>query len=828
MYRVAGRKRFVLVLDTTSSISLNSRWSLIRRQLFRFFLSLPDNVEISIITVGRQAQVVLQPTLLTSDNREGMFGRVPRRILEEGEACLDCAINLADKTLELGGHTGGTILLITATRTRPRLYDDMVQLIKNGQHHLHTITFADSGFYEARDLSQFGSIFVVPENNLDVLSTSLNVSDIFTSIMRHGAGMKIHKFHHQITITDNSSQVVGNFVVEESLRKNLWIEISSAEQDDIEYFELTNPTGQVFQFPNFEQKLVYFKMSGLQEPGIWSYKAKLYSSVARQARVSVEAVGEASSGDLVELETWTSGGETRDSPVLISARLVQNNSPVINASVTASVARPGLEPISITLRDSGTGYPDLTAADGIYSAYFTQFSSEPGFYSVLVTATDNQGRAALPRTSDTERSVRESSETVCCGSTIPFSFTVPTTTFTRQELTGSFFVEEAAPFYLRQGSPHHQDVFPPSRVTDLRKLHYQDDSLFVTLAWTAPGNDLDYGKAFRYEIRCYTNREALREENFTEMGILVHSSLVPVPEDYGVEQRSTVGIPWPNEVFYYAIVAYDEEDNRGEVSNIVSVYSVERSSPHTAVLGFEGENSDEDVYPLHESLPLTSISSDKLIYAVSGVISALLVVMILIVVATLLRSYKQNKQSSDMSTSHTHICVKDFQSSLAEPVKKVASLPDVTKDSFVSKYTIGDNDSGEQDSINKSPIPSDSDNFSWHHLTSTSPNKARGQEVAGVHRIHSSSYHQQASAESSVYSCTSDSSGEFVLGPTPRISVLEDYSVYRDLSHLDSSSQQYFSITQLPRELQGCSLVPYSPHFDDTLESHKRRHVSLV
>ena len=63
----------------------------------------------------------------------------------------------------------------------------------------------------------------------------------------------------------------------------------------------------------------------------------------------------------------------------------------------------------------------------------------------------------------------------------------------------------------------------------------------------------------------------------------------------------------------------------------------------------------------------------------------------------------------------------------------------------------------------------------------------------------------------------------------PRISIMEDYTVYRDLSHLDSLGTQpeYFSISQLPKELQGLSIVPYSPGFD-TMDSQKRRHISLV
>ena len=66
----------------------------------------------------------------------------------------------------------------------------------------------------------------------------------------------------------------------------LWVEISSPDKDDIEYFELTNPKGKVFQFPKFEHGLVYFKLAGVQEPRIWSYKVKLFHKM-QYSRISV-------------------------------------------------------------------------------------------------------------------------------------------------------------------------------------------------------------------------------------------------------------------------------------------------------------------------------------------------------------------------------------------------------------------------------------------------------------------------------------------------------------------------------------------------------------
>ena len=835
-YQLPARKRFVVILERSSAMGLNNRWSLLHAELFRFITSLPNDVELALVTFGKTANVILKPTLLTSENREGVYGRIPRRHLDDDTACLDCAINLA--TNSLGGSLG-SLLLITATSAEPVGFEELARNVNAGDSQVHTIAFEKSIFYKARQLGQFGKTFIVHENNHDVMASAVNISDIFTNILSNAGGVSLQKFHQEQKISDESNLVSGNFVVEESLRKNLWVQISSPDQDDIEYFELTNPTGKVFQFPKFEHGLVYFRLAGLQEPGIWSYQARLFRKV-KFARAAVQALAEPSHEDWAQLEAWTSvnheGVNALKTPVMIYAKVVRNNSPILDAEVVATVLRPGgAAPVTVTLRDTGSGYPDITRGDGIYSAYFTQFISEPGFYSVVVSAANKNGEARLPRLSESEAD----SELTCCGSSMPFSFTVPTTPFSRHSLTGSFFVEEGSQFYLRQGSPHRNDVYPPSRITDFQLANYLDNSLYVTLKWTAPGNDYDFGQAFRYEIRCYTNREALREENFTDMGILVHTSLIPVPEPFSEEQRSTVGIPWPNEVFYYAIVAYDEEGNRGEVSNVISVYAEEKPSTQQPLIGFDSNGIlDNESYPHHESLPLTAGSSDRLIYIISGVISAVLLLVLVVVVATLLRARwaRQIKRSSS-----SQIYVRDYESSLGGTLRKAQnSLPDVTKENTINdaKWRDDTDSCGKDSTINKSPIPSISDNLSWRYL---GPQRAAGQEAAPVHRVEhavpSSPVHpNSASTDSSLYSDSSDTtaSAEFVLGQStsalPRISVMEDYTVYRDLSHIgqQGAPEDYFSFSQLPAELQGLALVPYSPGFD-TMESAKsRRHISLV
>merc|ERR1711911_477227 len=82
-------------------------------------------------------------------------------------------------------------------------------------------------------------------------------------------------------------------------------------------------------------------------------------------------------------------------PVLIYARVTEAERPVVEAEVVARIVRPDGDSVDIVLHDHGTGYPDLEARDGVYSAAFTQFSQLAGFYSVKIEARNHEGRASV-------------------------------------------------------------------------------------------------------------------------------------------------------------------------------------------------------------------------------------------------------------------------------------------------------------------------------------------------------------------------------------------------------------------------------------------------
>ena len=462
--------------------------------------------------------------------------------------------------------------------------------------------------------------------------------------------------------------ISGNFIVEDNLRSNVWVILTSPYKEDVEFFEITSPSGQKKEFPKFEHGIVYFHMQGLSEAGIWSYKATVYpvvsSSTANEVTVEVIAQPTIDKSEAIKVEAWTNvdvieGASAIDEPVVIYARLTKGQDvPVMNAEVMATVLRPDSSvAFEVILKDAGTGYPDITMGDGIYSGYFTGFSTETGLYSLDVKVSHNEGRATTPTLLNRETNV------TCCGSAfVPANelYTTPTQQFTRFLKAPAFRVSQGVQYFVVNGQPEMDDVFPPTRVSDLKVMSFVNNTLYATLQWSAPGGDFNLGKADSYEVRCYTNAQALSDPNFAQMGIPVHDSLLPIPGDYGQVQTATVGLPWANEVFYYGLVSLDAAGNRSPVSNLVPVYVAE-------VLATGQEESNEVTIDENYGNALSSAvrdafgSNEVLIYIVAGVISGLVLIISLIVIISVCRAKQKKAEEKRKQNARTQIFVNDLE-----------------------------------------------------------------------------------------------------------------------------------------------------------------------
>ena len=136
-------------------------------------------------------------------------------------------------------------------------------------------------------------------------------------------------------------------------------------------------------------------------------------------------------------------------PVIIYARITKGGQlPVIDAHVKATIFKPGgdLEassPLTFILRDNGAGYPDITAGDGIYSAYFADYATVPGLYTIRVVADNNDGLARTPKVS------------VAFTSSIPFNSELRNKT---PNILGTSYVLHSSSIYFEY-IQHHMCAF---------------------------------------------------------------------------------------------------------------------------------------------------------------------------------------------------------------------------------------------------------------------------------------------------------------------------------------------------------------------------------
>ena len=216
----------------------------------------------------------------------------------------------------------------------------------------------------------------------------------------------------------------------------------------------------------------------------------------------------------------------------------------------------------------------------------------------------------------------------------------------------------SAPSFLTLDGPD-SDVYPPSRITDLRVERVVNTTNEAELGWTAPGSDYDAGTASFYQIRCYTDRSALNDPS---AAILVHASLTPQPLTAGTWQRAVVAVPWPNQLFYYAVVAVDASGLSGSISNIVPVFIEEPPPPPTTTtLAPSSLPVNEDVRLSDKRAAGTGGLTEQQLYAIAGGVAGFVLLLIVLSAAACLSKRKRNQHDEKKSGASVKIQVEPLK-----------------------------------------------------------------------------------------------------------------------------------------------------------------------
>ena len=555
-----------------------------------------------MITFGRQARTRLAPTVVSATNRAGLHGRVPGRAGAAAAGCTRCAVRQAELLAASQQRPGlrSKIIIVTASQTddQTELGRSLESLSKKSQVFL--ILVGSQAVTAGPRISNNLQIFTVNKEEQKSVS---ELHDILSLTLTDGeqerSNQSVRFFSDHFSVTSNE-RLSGKFIVEESLRRDLVVTATTEMKEDIERMELTSPSGVPHQFPTVDKGQVYFQLGGLAEAGVWSYSVQLSPRTAKPV-LKVRLSGRAAPtrpAPTPRLEAWWHTPQS--GPTTLYARLTEGGRPVGGAEVEAEVSRPDGEVVQVLLRDSGTGYPDLTSGDGIYSAYFTQLSQLAGLYAVRVTARNHQGRAVVGSLAGGHS----------CGPE-PLPSPVPALHFTRFARPSAFFLAAGLRYAVVEGVARPEDRFPPARITDLHLVECQAE--LVCLVWTAPGGDLDSGRAEEYILTWSEERELAGRGEGRRIG---GQASLPVPRTVGTTQNCSLAPPATNTQLFFSIAAVDSAGNSGPPSNLLPVFVVkeevaagrpeQRPAPSSA-LTLPPLTSSVWVYILSTCLALVSI-----------------------------------------------------------------------------------------------------------------------------------------------------------------------------------------------------------------------------
>ena len=612
-YVTQSLSRYVLVLDLGHAAET---WTNIKRALWRFISLLPEGSTLSIVTVTEETNTVtLFPTVVTEARKEGLHGLIPRRSEETRvkQGCVKCGIETAIELL--GAHTGNIVI------------------VSNAQTKIEQTRDTRASF------RMFSVMYTRQEDMMESNTTVYNVQDtsssslteVFINILNTVENDKLEKIYHA---EHQGNQISGNFYVEEFTSTDITVTLSIDDEQKVESFEVKDSTGKRNIFSKFEDGLVIIKMQGKSNPGMWSYHVKLYEDSilskddGRIASKIIVDVTSKSEGSSVTVTTMPSIRE--NSHQIVLAHVTQGTKPVLGAIVTAVLTGPGGDSLELQLKDAGTGYPDITRGDGVYSAYLPVFARFAGYHGLRVNVASGENTRVNVLSAGIDGSK-------CCGSEMVSE---------QQDSVGQFVRIYTQPsVYISETNPTMKDMTPPSRISDLKITSANTSSLIVDLKWTAPGGDLDSGKVSSYEIRCHTDPSLLAHETFSDKGILVHPVEPIMAEPYLSEQKASAGVPWTNQIFYYAIISVDSAGNVSPVSNIVSVIinelttSTETSSLAPSQLKLGGQSW---------------LLNTNYIIAIAGGCGGILIIIIILVVFMIFRAKRTNKEKKSKDVLDTY------------------------------------------------------------------------------------------------------------------------------------------------------------------------------
>ncbi|KAL3248015.1 hypothetical protein MRX96_056735 [Rhipicephalus microplus] len=609
--------RLIFALDISGSMADYNRIGHLREAASHFIRDVvPVGLETGLVVFHSSAyeQSSLTP-LNDSSARQELVAKV-EKLQADGGTCIGCALRLALQMFQANEQSaaGSVIILMTdgEENNSPYIRDVLNDLI-DAQVVVNTIAFGMNAAERLEELARQtgGKAFALRDGES---SATIALESAFldaTTAMMDDDKKPVVIFEQAAKISDRREFPI---LVDADLGNSTIVAVQSKKASLLEA-ELRYPDGKICHDciesdPAAKSgSYINFRIPGIATPGTWTLVVSQKTPGGEAADVHVRATSLA--GDRctepVQVRAFLKQAEVNSAKeAVIYAEVTKGAQVVLHAKVTATVIRPRMPyEVDVELFDDGLG-ADVTANDGIYSAYFTQFDGV-GRYSVsarVVSGNDSvvvRGRKAsggLPA----PQLIEDPATTAVINEAegIPFDQFV----YIDQDIEEAepqIVSSEKAPEFVRHAeggsfrvaSNIDTSTIPPGSIQDLSvddSFVGEDDAHEVILSWTCPGAHLNFGNASRVELRVSTLLNNLLEDfdkaheirdNSTEQGHITSAAV-------GSRQRLRTSVP--SELvavannrslvdFYFAARVWNDKGLSSSVSNIARV-TFERPPPH--------------------------------------------------------------------------------------------------------------------------------------------------------------------------------------------------------------------------------------------------------
>ncbi|XP_063961444.1 calcium-activated chloride channel regulator 1-like [Lytechinus pictus] len=595
--------RIVLVIDTSGSMSTNDRITKAMSASTAFIDLVTEGTWVGIVGFTDTADIIHRLIQVSSPVERSSL-RDSLNLVATGGTCIGCGLETGLQVLRehpSGDIAGSDILLMTDGKdsdfgthiVRPTLLAEGVRV--------NTVAIGDDAYGELNTVSleTGGGPFSYGDND-GTASLTTSLSQTAQNCLGDRSKERVQLSAIGATLGDGDVKS-GHIYIDPSIGSRTQFIVTYTEGSDVTpgvTLIITQPSGKTTSpgsseyNDNVQRKVINVVIDGKAETGKWFYRIENVYTGPQSVTFSVFStpnLEDVEEGNVINVKSYTSTSILNQSenlkPLFTYAEITQGSMPVINATVKASVERPGGDIMTFDLLDNGAG-ADITANDGVYSRSFVNYTGE-GYYGIGITAendgnavvlTDSVGSSATPFINITDDGKVVSDATI--GN---YTMRLP-----GDQIFDNLVLEKAAPFTRSSSAgstnvptlpPNFtpgQDQFPPNRVHDLRvKLTSLNDSS-VVLTWTAPGDDLDTGTAISYDIRL-SHSSALISTNFSDATRVEFHQLLkgnmsrPKPfgsvEEYVIRIEDVPGVT--SFSYAFALQATDDAGLTSPVSNVV-------------------------------------------------------------------------------------------------------------------------------------------------------------------------------------------------------------------------------------------------------------------